>query len=237
MIYSKGEVDRAGRLYADQLRASEGGSSQVPSPEELEAAGKVIEWWRYEHAEPLSRVASNLRHYVAVEGRPWVTQRLKKFPTIVDKLIREPKMKLSRMADIGGVRALLPDQDAAYQVASRLRRNWTIVRFRDYVEEPKADGYQALHLISRHRGRLIEIQLRTPLQDQWANMAEILSRLGAPDLKYGGGPTHVRELLAVLSEIHTLKEQDLPIPDPLHERHWDLVGQVDTFVDEASDES
>ena len=32
-------------------------------------------------------------------------------------------MKLARMEDIGGVRAVLPDQDAAYRVASRLRKN------------------------------------------------------------------------------------------------------------------
>ena len=232
MIHSKSEVDRAGRLYANQLR----GSGQAHSKEELEAAVKVIEWWRHEHAKPLSRVASNLRHYAAAEGRPWVAQRLKKFPTIVDKLTREPKMKLSRMADVGGVRALLSDQDAAYRVASRLRRNWTIIRFRDYVAEPKADGYRALHLISRNRGRLIEIQLRTPLQDNWANMAEILSRLGAPDLKYGGGPAYLREYLHTSSEIQILEEQGLPIPPSLEERYGDLLRQADNFVDEASDE-
>ena len=231
MIHSRGEVDRAGRLYADHLRASR--AQQIHSPEELEAAVEVIEWWRHEHARPLSRVASNLRYHAAAEGKPWVTQRLKKFPTIVDKLTREPKMKLSRMADIGGVRALLPNQAAAYRLASRLRRNWTIIRFRDYATEPKADGYRALHLISRYRGRLIEIQLRTPLQDDWANMAEILSRLGAPDLKYGGGPIFLREFLAVMSEIHVLRERELPVNPSLEERYWDLVKQADTFVDEA----
>jgi putative GTP pyrophosphokinase len=215
------------------LRAIRDGRKPVCSEAELEAAGRVIEWWRYEHARPLTRVASNLRYYVAAEGRPWVTQRLKKFPTIVDKLVREPKMKLSRMADLGGVRALLPDQDAAYQVASRLRRNWTIVRFRDYVEDPKPDGYRALHLISRHRGMLTEIQLRTPLQDNWANMAEILSRLGAPDLKYGGGPSFLRDFLLVSSEITALKERGLPVDTFLKERHRDLGTQADTFVDEA----
>jgi hypothetical protein len=50
-------------------------------------------------------VAANLRYYAAEEGKPVVAQRLKKFPTIAGKLLREPGMKLSRMADIGGVRA------------------------------------------------------------------------------------------------------------------------------------
>jgi (p)ppGpp synthase/HD superfamily hydrolase len=116
---------------------------------------QIVDWWRAGHARPLSRVAANLRFYAAEHGDPIVAQRLKKFPTIAGKLLREPRMKLSRMADIGGVRAVLPDQVAVYQVAARLRRNWTITKTRDYIAEPKDDGYRGLHLINRNRGRLI----------------------------------------------------------------------------------
>jgi hypothetical protein len=42
-----------------------------------------------------------------------VTQRLKKFSTILDKLSRYPTMRLTAMEDIGGVRAILPTQAAA----------------------------------------------------------------------------------------------------------------------------
>ena len=61
-------------------------------------------------------------------------------------------MKLSRMEDVGGVRAVLPSQEAAYGIAQSLKRNWTITRFRDYVSHPKPDGYRALHLVNRNRG-------------------------------------------------------------------------------------
>lgn len=97
-------------------------------------------------------------------------------------------MKLSRMADIGGVRAVLPDQEAVYRLGARLRKNWTIVKTRDYISEPKDDGYRALHLINRHRGRLREVQLRTDYQDRWANAVEATARDFAPGLKFGGGP-------------------------------------------------
>jgi ppGpp synthetase/RelA/SpoT-type nucleotidyltranferase len=111
------------------------------------------------------------------------------------------------MADIGGVRALVPNQAAAHRVAGRLRRNWTITRFRDYVSEPKEDGYRALHLINRHRGRLIEIQLRTPHQDAWANLVETLSRNAFPGLKFGQGPAELRDFLSDYAEI--LAREDL----------------------------
>lgn len=123
MTYSKSKVDRAGQTLADHLRLAVGGEETVitRSPEVLEAI-EIIDWWREGHARPLSRVAANLRRYAGEHEAPKVTQRLKKSPTIVGKLLREPTMKLSRMADIGGVRAVLPDQAAAYSVAGQLRR-------------------------------------------------------------------------------------------------------------------
>jgi hypothetical protein len=93
--YSKTKVDRAGQILADRLRSVVDGTAIVGEPpsEVIDAVG-VIEWWRGEHARPLSRVAANLRYYVSEHGEPAVTQRLKKFPTIADKLLRQPKMKL-----------------------------------------------------------------------------------------------------------------------------------------------
>jgi ppGpp synthetase/RelA/SpoT-type nucleotidyltranferase len=185
---------------------------------------EVIEWWRGQHARPLSRVAANLRYYAADEGKPIVAQRLKKVPTIAHKLLREPRMKLSRMADIGGVRAVLPNQRAAYTLAARLRRNWTIIKFRDYVAEPKADGYRALHLINRHQGRLIEVQLRTANQDGWANTVERVSRTVAPGLKFGSGPPEVAEYFRHGALLLALADQSLEIPSDLI-THWQALQE------------
>lgn len=235
MAYSKSKVDRAGQMLANSLRMIVDGKATVieRSPEVLHAV-EIIDWWRGEHAKPLSRVAANLRYYADEHEAPTVAQRLKKFPTIADKLLRQPTMKLSRMADIGGVRAVLPDQDAAYSVASRLRKNWTIIRFRDYVAEPKADGYRALHLINRNRGRLIEVQLRTRLQDAWANSVEVDARRIAPGLKFGGGPRELRDFYVALGEFLAIADQGLQADHALYERLMELREQVDTFRDGAT---
>jgi GTP pyrophosphokinase len=227
---SKNKVDRAGQALADRLRmiVDDKTTAIERSPEILHAV-EVIDWWREEHARPLSRVAVNLRDYAGEHEAPRVAQRLKKFPTIVDKLLRQPKMKLSRMADIGGVRAVLPDQTAAYRTASRLRKNWTITKFRDYVAEPKADGYRALHLVNRNHGRLIEVQLRTRLQDAWANSVEIDARRVAPGLKFGAGPRDLREFYVALGELLAIADQGLPADRALQERLMELRGRVDTL--------
>lgn len=215
MPYSRSKVNRAGELFAEQLRiATEGKRRAETGRAEIEEAVQVIEWWRREHARPLSRVAANLRHYASKQGKPVVAQRLKRVPTIAGKLLREPGMKLARMEDIGGVRAILPDQEAAYRVAGSLRKNWTITRTRDYVEKPKSDGYRALHLINRHQGRRIEIQLRTPRQDRWANTVEICARV-APGLKSGGGPAELREFFLVLGEVLSRLDLGVEVEDSL----------------------
>jgi GTP pyrophosphokinase len=230
MPYSKSRVNQAGRTLVKWMPATED-SPAIGLTARLREAIEIVEWWRSEHAKPLSRVAANLRYYVAEQGKPVVAQRLKRVPTIGDKLRRESGMQLARMEDIGGVRAILPDQDASNEVANRLRKNWTITRFRDYVSEPKPDGYRALHLINRNRGRLIEVQLRTPRQDRWANTVEAFARI-APGLKFGAGPHELRDYFVVLGEFWAMRDrgEDAEIKDELLSRMEELVKQADTFL-------
>lgn len=233
--YSKTRVDRAGQFLADAVRAASEGRRRVGQEiSELEEAIRIVDWWRAEHALPLSTVAANLRSHVAEKGAPVVAQRLKKFPTIVGKLLREPRMKLSRMADIGGVRAVLPDQDAVYRVGALLRRNWTITKTRDYIAKPKDDGYRALHLINRHRGRLIEVQLRTSYQDGWANAVEANARVIAPGLKFGGGPDPVRNYFVALAEMLASLDQGQLPDQELIARLDQLKESVDTLKAERN---
>jgi ppGpp synthetase/RelA/SpoT-type nucleotidyltranferase len=118
-----------------------------------------------------------------------VAQRLKRLATILDKLGRFPDMKLSRMQDIGGCRAILPGgRSEVLGVLRRIRRNRDVQRIYDYVVQSKATGYRAAHVVVLRDGRLIEIQLRTPNQHEWAVEVErVGSRLGVA-LKDGIGP-------------------------------------------------
>jgi hypothetical protein len=230
MAYSKGEVNRAGAVIAENKRPT--------TPDEIDRLGAaidVVDWWRSEHATPLNAVAAKLRYYVAEVGEPVAAQRLKRLPTIAQKLVRLPKMRLAAMADIGGVRAVVPDQDAAYHVARRLRESWTITRFRDYVAEPKADGYRALHLINRHRGRLIEVQIRTPLQDNWADLVEVYSEFAEAGLKYGEGPLFLRRALIELSSLDAKFETGEDSASA-HGKSEALLSDIDNFLEEQVDE-
>lgn len=233
--YSKSRVNRAGKVFADRLSVAMELSGRRLEPEvrnEIQEAVGIIDWWREQHSAPLSRVAANLGSYVAGESKPVVAQRLKRVPTIAGKLVREPHMKLSQMADIGGVRAILPNQEAAYRIAAHLEETESITKMRDYVANPKRDGYRALHLINRIDGHLIEIQLRTPLQDAWANLVETMSRTAFPGLKFGQGPSEVREFLLEHARLGAKADQGLQLSDDELTRYSELVAHMDNLIDQ-----
>lgn len=211
--HSKARVDSAGRTWADYalLPRSEQDSlaADMAAAQGLMEANEIMEWWRREHAYPLTKVNAKLRHYLAPYGVPKVTQRLKKWPTIVDKLLRHPTMRFSAMQDVAGLRAVLPNQPAADSVFDRLRRNWRswIVADYDYVRRPKESGYRAIHLVVLQDGRRIEIQLRTPWQDLWAQSAEEdTARLGL-GLKFGLGPDDLREYYRLMADVMAAREE------------------------------
>ena len=79
-------------------------------------------------------------------------------------------------------------------VFDRIREAWEVMRERDYQTNPR-DGYRALHIVVRVQGRAVEVQVRTELEDLWANASEALAKNIDPEIKYGGGPAGVRGLL------------------------------------------
>jgi len=118
------------------------------------------------------------------------------------------------MEDIGGVRAILPGQSNVDELVRELRRQprWQIRRVREYITGrdpgPKADGYRAVHVVVERDGCFIEIQLRTPWQDRWAQSVEQDTRRLRHGLKFGVGPAELREYFRVVAEYLELRERN-----------------------------
>lgn len=214
---SLGNVRRAGVT----LRQAQIAQGQAPSPDEVRAARDVVEAYRSAHAAPLNAAYMGLRSCVSTEGFEIdVSRRLKRLPTIEDKLRRLPKMDLSSMQDIGGCRAVLSTQDQVQRVVERfvgnsLRRNRRPDKIRDYVASPKPSGYRAIHVYTRYHGRRIEVQLRTRDQDSWAKIVEDLTSKTGIDFKNGDGPDEVHDRLRELSALFATREPGQPYTEAL----------------------
>ncbi len=176
-MLSRNQIRRAG----DRLRRAE-----TPS----EADRQIYADYREMFEEPLREVADTLARFA--DGAP-IHSRLKRFETVVEKLRRSPT-DLSRLEDIAGCRVVLPTLVEQHQVFDRIRATWEVMRERDYQATPR-DGYRALHIVVRVHGRPVEVQVRTMLEDAWANASESLANSVDPDIKYGGGPPAAREIL------------------------------------------
>ena len=120
-----------------------------------------------------------------------VESRIKSPESIFEKLGRygkEPTLEnMERyIMDIAGIRVICSYIHDVYNLLELLRKqdNLTIVTVKDYIADPKPNGYRSLHVIVRipvyflDKKELIpvEIQLRTIAMDFWASLEH--------DLKY-----------------------------------------------------
>ncbi|WP_111718746.1 RelA/SpoT domain-containing protein [Homoserinimonas sp. OAct 916] len=202
---------------ASTLRRSIRG--ELTDHDQLEHALHVIDAFRAAHQYPLAKANSGLRSMLQTEGCPVeVSQRLKRFMTIVDKIVnREPTLALSKMQDIGGCRAILGTVEQIRRVESRLRKRRPVAGYSDYIASPRVSGYRGVHVVVQYDDRCIEIQLRTALMHLWAITVERQSANVGQNLKQDGSHA-VQKFMAVMSEAMALDEAGAPIHRALREK-------------------
>ena len=87
---------------------------------------------------------------------------------------------LNGIHDIAGVRVICSFIDDIYEVARLLtsQDDITLIETKDYIKEPKENGYRSLHLILQvpvffadHKQQMtVEVQIRTLAMDFWASL-------------------------------------------------------------------
>lgn len=217
--YSKSEVNRAGNVLRDRWLSDLSFSIRSPvDAAEIVKSFEVAYHFRACHAYPLQKVTMGLRSAVQTETMrsPVVAQRFKRIPSMLNKLIRYPDMALARMQDIGGCRAILRDGEEVRRVLRRIRKNWRPPdnRIKDYIANPAPSGYRGIHVILERDDRLIEVQLRTPIQHEWAIAVERMGSRHGFDLKSGKGPQELLRFFQVASEGMALEERGVS-PDEI----------------------
>jgi ppGpp synthetase/RelA/SpoT-type nucleotidyltranferase len=150
-----------------------------------EEALEVLDTWRTMHAEPLQKAVTVITEHCR-ESTVRVSSRLKRSVSIIEKLKRQPEMKLSRMQDIAGVRLV----DTGFNTG--LLQHLTLLREYDYISKPKASGYSAVHLVlclkeDCYKDFQIEFQFRSRLQHLWAMAVETVGMFYGEALKASQG--------------------------------------------------
>lgn len=114
-----------------------------------------------------------------------IKSRVKSSDSLIKK-IRKKNIPLSLEAieaniwDVAGIRVICSFQDDIYLLADCLLQQDDIhlVEIKDYIKNPKPNGYRSLHLIvetpiylqDEKRNVKVEVQLRTIAMDSWASL-------------------------------------------------------------------
>jgi ppGpp synthetase/RelA/SpoT-type nucleotidyltranferase len=86
-------------------------------------------------------------------------------------------VRLSQLQDIGGVRVIVRTLAEQKRLADHAAGRWgSDLQVVDYVSSPKPTGYRAIHHVVKRSNRLTEVQIRTELQHEWADMIEQVGR-------------------------------------------------------------
>lgn len=137
----------------------------------------------------------------------FIESRIKRPLSIVGKLKRygEPVNVESierSLNDVAGIRVICPFIDDIYSVADMLlsQDDITLIKKKDYIENPKPNGYRSLHLIlevpvffsNQKKPMRVEVQIRTIAMDFWSSVDH--------QLKYKHDVPNADELSAQLKE-------------------------------------
>jgi putative GTP pyrophosphokinase len=220
--FSKEKVKKAGGILIDY----------ESSYEALDEAFMVLDNWRSSHIYPMNTFQAGLRHKMKkLEIDGLVAQRLKRIPSIYAKLARFKTMSLSRMQDIGGLRAVVANVKQVYALRDsyvlKSRFDHILVAEHDYIKQPKPSGYRGIHLVYKYvnrkgsgvhyEGLQIELQIRNNLQHAWATAVETAGVFLDQALKSSIGNEKWLEFFCYASSSFAILESS-----PVYEGHREL---------------
>jgi len=138
--------------------------------------------------------------------------RLKTPESILEKLQRKGLEfsieSAETLTDIAGIRVTCSFLSDVYEIAASIKaqNDLTVIKERDYIKSPKANGYRSLHLVvsipvffsKKVENVPVEIQFRTVSMDTWASLEHKLR------YKYSGEmPNDISEMLLNCASITT----------------------------------
>lgn len=155
----------AGRMGMQWMREElEDLSFKVLNPEARNSILRRYLTLQKESGDVVHKITGDIRHELdkaqidaAVFGRA-------KKPYSIWRKMQEKDLAFSRLSDIYGFRIISNSVQDCYRILGVIHQRWRAVpgRFKDYISQPKSNGYRSIHTtVSGRDGKRVEVQIRT----------------------------------------------------------------------------
>jgi guanosine-3',5'-bis(diphosphate) 3'-pyrophosphohydrolase len=147
-------------------------------PEMYQYISKKIELTKHEREKKTKEIVQFISELLKKHNIEYkITGRAKNLFSINKKIVKENKT-IDQIYDLYGIRIIVSKKEECYIIKNILEELWEVEkdkitglpRIKDFIEHPKPNGYQSLHINFRYEGKIIEVQIRTRDMD---NIAEI----------------------------------------------------------------
>lgn len=155
----------AGRMGMQWMREElEDLAFEVLNPEPRQSIVRRFSLLQSETGDIIDKITADMRiELVKAEVKAEVTGRAKK-PYSIWRKMHEKDQGFSRLSDIYGFRVIVASEADCYRALGAIHQRWRAVpgRFKDYISQPKSNGYRSIHTtVSGRDGKRVEVQIRT----------------------------------------------------------------------------
>ena len=155
----------AGRMGMQWMREElEDLSFRVLNPEARSSIIRRFITLQRETGDVIHKITADIRTELEKAGvEADVFGRAKK-PYSIWRKMQEKQLAFSRLSDIYGFRVICSSESDCYRILGAIHQRWRAVpgRFKDYISQPKSNGYRSIHTtVSGRDGKRVEVQIRT----------------------------------------------------------------------------
>jgi guanosine-3',5'-bis(diphosphate) 3'-pyrophosphohydrolase len=155
----------AGRMGMQWMREElEDLSFKVLNPEARNSILRRFLTLQKESGDVVHKITADILHELEkAQIEADVFGRAKK-PFSIWRKMQEKDLAFSRLSDIYGFRVICGSVADCYRILGVIHQRWRAVpgRFKDYISQPKNNGYRSIHTtVSGRDGKRVEIQVRT----------------------------------------------------------------------------
>ena len=117
-----------------------------------------------ETGDVIHRITGDMRAELEKAGVDAEVFGRAKKPYSIWRKMQEKEIGFSRLSDIYGFRIITQSIGDCYVTLGVIHQRWRAIpeRFKDYISEPKSNGYRSIHTtVSGRDGKRVEVQIRT----------------------------------------------------------------------------